>query len=94
MRRWITTGFVAAWVGTALLAPAFAQTRTLERVGFIPGPAATVHLHEGIAYVSDGPTLRLFDVSDPADPAALGSHTFPQNIYGVRVSGAVAYARD
>ena len=92
MRRWITTGFVAAWVGTALLAPAFAQTRTLERVGFIPGPAATVHLHEGIAYVSDGPTLRLFDVSDPADPAALGSHTFPQNIYGVRVSGAVAYA--
>ena len=92
MKSRTAAGFVAAWVCGALLAPAFAQTRTLERVGFIPGPATTVHLHEGIAYVSDGPTLRLFDVSDPADPAALGSHTFPQNIYGVRTSGTVAYA--
>ena len=92
MKAWIAAGFVVAWGGSVLLAPVFAQTRTLERVGFIPGPATTVHLHEGIAYISDGPTLRLFDVSDPADPAALGSHTFPQNIYGVRVSGAVAYA--
>ena len=92
MKAWIAAGFVVAWGGSVLLAPVFAQTRTLERVGFIPGPATTVHLHEGIAYISDGPTLRLFDVSDPADPAARGSHTFPQNIYGVRVSGAVAYA--
>ena len=92
MKAWIAAGFVVAWGGSVLLVPVFAQTRTLERVGFIPGPATTVHLHEGIAYISDGPTLRLFDVSDPADPAALGSHTFPQNIYGVRVSGAVAYA--
>ena len=92
MKAWIAAGFVVTWGGSVLLAPVFAQTRTLERVGFIPGPATTVHLHEGIAYISDGPTLRLFDVSDPADPAALGSHTFPQNIYGVRVSGAVAYA--
>ncbi|MCE2542190.1 MAG: hypothetical protein J4F30_01940 [Acidobacteria bacterium] len=92
MKTWIAAGFVAIWVGGALLAPAFAQTRNLEQVGFIPGPATTVHLHEGIAYVSDGPTVRLYDVSDPANPAALGSHTFPQNIYGVRVSGSMAYA--
>ena len=96
MKSWIAAGFLAACGGIFALAlapaPAGAQSRALERVGFIPGPATSVHLHEGIAYVSDGPTLRLYDVSDPAAPAARGSHTFPQNIYGVRVSGSVAYA--
>lgn len=92
MQRWITAGLLAAWAGSALPAPAFAQGRTLERVGFIPGPATTVHLHEDTAYVSDGPTVRLFDVSEPAAPALLGAFTFPQNIYGIRVSGARAYA--
>ena len=80
------------WAPAPRIAPAAAQERSLERIGFIPGPVTTVHLHEGIAYVSDGPTVRLHDLSDPAAPAALGSHTFPQNIYGVRVSGSMAYA--
>lgn len=88
----MAAALVAALGGSAAVAPAVAQERTLERVGFIPGPVTTVHLHEGIAYVSDGPTLRLYDVADPAAPTALGSHTFPQNIYGVRVSGSTAYA--
>ena len=92
MKIWIAAAFVVAWAGSALFGPAFAQTRTLEQVGFIPGPATTVHLHEGIAYVSDGPTVRLVDVSNPAAPAVLGSYTFPQNVYGVRVSGSVVYA--
>lgn len=92
MRIRIAAALVAALGGSAAVAPAVAQERSLERVGFIPGPVTTVHLHEGIAYVSDGPTLRLYDVTDPAAPAALGSHTFPQNIYGVRVSGSTAYA--
>ena len=92
MRTWIAAALVAAWGACAAVAPAAAQERALERVGFIPGPVTTVHLHDGIAYVSDGPTLRLYDVTDPSAPAALGSHTFPQNIYGVRVSGTTAYA--
>ena len=92
MRTWIAAALAAAAGGFAAFVPAAAQDRSLERVGFIPGPVTTVHLHEGIAYVSDGPTLRLYDLSDPAAPAALGSHTFPQNIYGVRVSGSTAYA--
>lgn len=92
MKTRIAAALVAALGGSAAVAPAAAQERSLERIGFIPGPVTTVHLHEGIAYVSDGPTLRLYDVTDPAAPAALGSHTFPQNIYGVRVSGSTAYA--
>ena len=86
---------IAAWVCWSCVViggPASAQTRTLELVGTIPGPAATVHVHETYAYVSDGPTLRLFDIGDPAAPTLVGSFTFPQNIYGVRVSGSVAYA--
>lgn len=92
MRTRIAAALVASLGGSAAVAPAVAQERSLERIGFIPGPVTTVHLHEGIAYVSDGPTLRLYDVTDPSAPAALGSHTFPQNIYGVRVSGSTAYA--
>ncbi|MCH6567574.1 MAG: hypothetical protein IH801_04310 [Nitrospinae bacterium] len=51
-----------------------------------------MHVHESRAYVSDGPTLRIFDVADPAKPTLLGSYTLPMNIYAVRVSGSFAYA--
>ena len=91
VKTWIAAALLAAF-GAATATPALAQQRSLERVGFIPGPAAYVHLDDGIAYVADGPTLRLYDVTDPSAPAALGSHTFPQNIYGVRTSGSIAYA--
>ena len=92
MKIRIAATLAAVLSGSAALVPVLAQERSLEHIGFIPGPAAFVHLHEGIAYVADGPTVRLYDVSDPTAPAALGSHTFPQNIYGVRVSGSTAYA--
>lgn len=96
MRSRLARAFVAAAAAAAIGAlsgaPAAAQTRTLEAAGFIPGPATTVHVHASIAYVSDGPTLRLVDVSDPAAPVVRGSYTFPQNVYGVRVQDAVAYA--
>lgn len=91
----LARALVPAWSGAVLAilaAPAAAQTGTLDAVGFIPGPATTVHVHESIAYVSDGPTLRLVDVSDPAAPAERGSYTFPQNIYCVRVADSIAYA--
>ncbi len=92
MRTRLTRALVLAW-GCALFgAPVAAQTRTLDVVGFIPEPATTVHVHETIAYVSDGPTLRLVDISDPAAPAVRGSYTFPQNIYCVRVADSIAYA--
>ena len=85
---------MVAWSAAVLAAPAAAQTRTLDAVGFIPGPATTVHVHDSIAYVSDGPTLRLVDVSDPAAPAERGTYTFPQNIYCVRVADHVLVEGD
>lgn len=86
---------VIAWVSMGWLAgaaPLWAQTRTLALVGSIPGPATTVHVRQGVAYVSNGPTLRLFDIREPAAPTLLGSLTLTQNIYDVWVSGTVAYA--
>ena len=71
---------------------AVARGQELQLVGVIPGPATTVAVHGGRAYVTDGPTLRIVDVTDPAAPAEAGSFTFPQNVYGVSVSGATAYA--
>lgn len=82
----------AAWGCAAAAASASAQTRTLEPVGTIPGPATTVHLDGSLAYVSDGPTVRIVDVADPAAPVVRGSYTFPQNVYCVRTAGSVAYA--
>ena len=64
----------------------------VDLVGVIPGRATTVHVHDTVAYVSDGPTLRLFNISDPTMPMFVGSFTFPQNIYSVRVAGSLAYA--
>jgi len=88
--RVVLLGLVLCWSGIQLATSA--QGQTLEPIGMIPGPAATVHVHESRAYVSDGPTLRIVDVADPAKPTLLGSYTFPMNIYAVRVSGSFAYA--
>ena len=67
-------------------------SQELELVGTIPGPATTITVHDNRAYVAEGPTLRFFDIEEPTKPKLLGSFTFPQNIYGVRVSGTIIYA--
>ncbi len=88
-RRWLDTLLVTC---VLLAAPAALRAQQLELVGSIPGPATTVHVHGTHAYVSEGPTLRLFDIADPAAPALLGAFTFPQNVYGVSSSGSIVYA--
>ena len=67
-------------------------SQELELVGTIPGPATTITVHDNRAYVAEGPTLRFFDIEEPTKPKFLGSFTFPQNIYGVSVSGTIVYA--
>lgn len=83
---------VLVWSGIVWPGVVSSQSRTLEFVGVIPGAVTTVHVHDTYAFVSDGPTLRIHDIANPATPVLLGSYTFPQNIYGVDVSGSVAYA--
>jgi hypothetical protein len=83
---------LAALVGLALApAPGSAQGLALEAVGEISGPAELVRVRGDRAYVSGGHVFTIYDVSDPSRPVALGSHTFPQEIWGFRLTGDRAY---
>jgi len=62
-----------------------------ETVGRIPVQAESVELHNGLAFVAAGKTLSIFDVSNPAAPKALGSHTFPEEIWAFRLQDDIAY---
>ena len=77
--------------GGLLAAGAAAQEVTLEPVGEIPGPAELVRVRGDQAYVSGGHTFTIYDVSDPSNPVARGSHTFPQEIWGFRLTEDRAY---
>ena len=68
-----------------------AQEAAFEPVGEIPGPAELVRIQGDHAYVSGGHVFTVWDISDPANPAARGSHTFPQEIWGFRLAGDRAY---
>lgn len=72
-------------------AAAQGQGVTLEPVGEIPGPVELVRVRGDRAYVSGGHTFTIYDISDPAQPAARGSHTFPQEIWGFRLTEDRAY---
>ncbi len=77
-----------AWL---LAATAAAQTVTFTRLGTIPGRADLVEIHNGHAYVVEGKTLALFDLSNPAAPVRRGAYTFPEKIWGIRVVGTLVY---
>ena len=83
---------LAAVLGIALApAPGSAQGLALEAVGEIPGPAELVRVRGDRAYVSGGHVFTIYDVSNPSSPVSLGSHTFPQEIWGFRLTGDRAY---
>lgn len=67
-----------------------AQT-ALVRVGTIPGPADVVRARGEYVYVAAGKTLTIVDVSNPASPKREGAYTFPQEIWGFRLTGSRAY---
>ena len=68
-----------------------ASTFSFVQVGATPGPADMVEADGTHAYVAAGPTLTIFDVSNPARPSRAGTYTFPERIWGFRVIGSVAY---
>ena len=84
-------GSVLAAAAGLLAAGAAAQEVTLEPLGEIPGPVELVRVRGGHAYVSGGHTFTIHDLSDPANPIARGSHTFPQEIWGFRLTADRAY---
>lgn len=92
-RRRIAAGVLgaalAAWPAVGPGAGGAAQE--LELAGTIPAAAGVAALAGDHAFLGEGPTLRVYDISDPAAPAAGGSVTLPANIYDIDVAGSVAY---
>ena len=78
-------GLLAATAGL-LAAGAAAQGVTLDPIGEIPVPVELVRVQGDHAYVSGGHTFTIYDVSDPSTPVARGSHIFPQEIWGFRLT--------
>jgi fibronectin type 3 domain-containing protein len=78
-----------ALCGLALLVlvpEARAQVENVELVGQIGGSCYTVHVVGHYAYIGEGYSLRILDVSNPSSPVPLGRVRLP----GVRESGGVA----
>jgi hypothetical protein len=82
---------LAAAIGcAAFAAPVSAQT-TFTQVAAIPGPAELVEIHGSRAYVAGHGTLRIVDITDPRAPKVLGSHTFPEKIWGLQIAEPLVY---
>ena len=86
----------AALVGAAMIvsAPAstlVAQGLTFTLVGKIDGPANLVEVDGNRAYIAGGKTLTLVDISNPVAPKKLGSYSFPEKIWGIRIVGSTIY---
>jgi hypothetical protein len=84
-------GAAAALLVAAAAARPAAQGLQFTRVGTIPGPSDLVRVDGGHAYVAAAKTLIIFDVAKPEAPKRMGAHTFPEKIWGFRVSGSNVY---
>ena len=91
LRGTVARGVLPALAAVLAAAGTGAQGLTLELVGEIPGPVELVRVQGDHAYVSGGHTFTIYDVSTPAEPVARGSHTFPQEIWGFRLTADRAY---
>ena len=82
----VVTTFVSPWLSSG-----FAQSVEFEAIGEIPGPVELVRVVGDFAYVSGGHTFSIYDISTPATPVFRGSYTFPEEIWGFRLTDERAY---
>lgn len=75
----------------ALSSVGLAQGITFGAVGSISGPIEMIRVQGQRAYVTNGNTLTALDVSTPTSPKPLGSYTFPERIWGLRVVGSAVF---
>jgi hypothetical protein len=90
-RRCVVVLLWVGWLSAAGARSLAAQSMTFAQVGTIPGPAELVKAQGGYSYLAADKTLAIFDVSDPAAPTRLGAYTFPQKIWGFRLSDSLVY---
>ena len=68
------------------------QNHNVSPVGrWTEGPSLTATVRDDLAYVGNGPSLEIVEVSDPANPAGQGRVSFPGPVGDVTVAGNYAY---
>ncbi|RLC81612.1 MAG: hypothetical protein DRI61_03650 [Chloroflexi bacterium] len=67
------------------------EEMTLRPVGYSRGPAHGIVVQGQYAYVAEGATLAIIDISDQANPRRVGYVTLPYYATDVAVSGDYAY---
>jgi hypothetical protein len=87
MRRALACTFLIGCLAATLSA----QTGSFTRVGSLALAADMIEVQGGYAYVTSDAELSVIDVSDPAVPKRVGSHTFPDRIWGFTVKGSFVY---
>src|SRR5262245_65139887 len=83
---------VIAGISLAVAAVAAAQSHDYVQVGQIRATADIVEARGNQAYLVNGRTVTVVDLSNPAAPKLGGTHTFPDKIWGVRAVGSLLYA--
>jgi hypothetical protein len=92
-RRPTLTAATISWVVAVAIgaAPLRAQAPAFQVAGTLHGPADLIEIDGSRGYLVGEKTLTILDLSNPASPAKLGSHTFPEKIWGIRVVGSTVY---
>ena len=79
------------WIGTFSATSLYAQTLSFEEVGSITGAADIVELQGEYAYIAAGHTFTIYDLSNPSAPVRRGAYTFPEQIWGFKLTESRAY---
>ena len=84
---------IRALVAATLIVPtaSLAQAPTFTQVATIAGPVNLIEVDGNRAFLAGGKTLTVVDVSKPESPVRLGSYSFPDKIWGIRVAGSKVY---
>ena len=85
--------FIFLLASIAVAGPdAAAQTTPLAPLASIDGPADLIQIHDRHLYVIADRTLRIFDLTTPPRPQAVGAFTFTEHIRAFALSGSHMYA--
>ena len=80
-----------AWVSVFSATNLYAQSLSFEEIGSITGAADLVELQGEYAYVAAGHTLTIYALSNPSTPVRRGMYTFPEQIWGFKLTESRAY---
>ncbi len=90
-RGGVTTLVLVAVATVAAATTADAQTVAFTPAATITGPIDLIRAEASFAYLTRGPALTIYDLSDPAAPVRRGEHQFPEQVWGFDVVGTLAY---